>query len=301
MKSALGSILLTLLCLLFPLTAHAELRVVATTSDLAAIAAAVGGSRVKVKALALPTQDPHWVDARPNLALELSKADLLLAVGAELEIGWLPTLQLGSRNGRVQRGAPGYLDCSELVDLLDRPAGRVDRSMGDIHPSGNPHYIFDPRAVERVAVGIARRMAELDPDARPMYLEQSKRFVTELRAARAKWEERLKGARGREVVTFHRSLVYLADWLGLVIADQVETKPGVPPSPSHVADLIARAKQRQIRAVVQESFYPTNTSELVARKIGAKLVRLPGGTNFQAGQSYVAFMNQVITALERAL
>jgi len=301
MKSYLVTLFALLLSVLTQSPAHAELRVVTTTPDLAAIASAIGGARVKVKALALPTQDPHWVDARPNLALELSKADLLLAVGAELETGWLPTLQVGSRNGKVQKGAAGYLECSDLVDLLERPAGKVDRSMGDIHPTGNPHYLFDPRAVERVAVGIGRRLAELDPDAKPAYLAQTTQFISELRAARAKWEQRLKAARGREVITFHRSLIYLADWAGLVIVDEIEARPGVPPNPAHVADLIARAKQRKIRAIVQESFYPTSTSELVAQKIGAKVVRLPGGANFQSGQSYIAFMNQVVSLLERAL
>jgi zinc/manganese transport system substrate-binding protein len=301
MKSHFWQMLLVLVALFAPVRAHAELRVVTSTPDLAAIASAVGGSRVKVKALALPTQDPHWVDARPNLALELSKADLLLAVGAELEIGWLPTLQVGSRNGKVQKGAPGYLECADLVELLDRPTAKVDRSMGDVHPSGNPHYMFDPRQVEKVAVGIARRMSELDPDGKGAYLSQAARFVSDLRAARAKWEERLKADRGREIIAFHRSLGYLADWLGLVIVDEVEARPGVPPNPSHVADVISRAKQRHVRAVVQESYYPTNTSQLIAQKIGAKLVQLPGGSNFQSGQSYVAFMNQVVSALERAL
>ncbi|MGC4095026.1 MAG: metal ABC transporter substrate-binding protein [Polyangiaceae bacterium] len=301
MKSLIVTLFALLLAVFAPRAAQAELLVVTTTPDLAAIASAVGGARVKVKALALPTQDPHWVDARPNLALELSRADLLLAVGAELEVGWLPTLQVGSRNGKVQKGAPGYLECSDLVDLLDRPAGKIDRSMGDIHPSGNPHYLFNPRSAERVAVGVARRMAELDPEGKSKYLEQATAFVSELRAARAKWEERLKAVRGREVITFHRSLVYLANWLGLSILDEVESRPGVAPNPAHVADLIARAKQHKVRAVLQESYYPTNTSQLVAQKIGAKLVRLPGGSNFQSGQSYVAFMNQIVTALERAL
>jgi zinc/manganese transport system substrate-binding protein len=301
MKAFLSTLFTLLLAMLLPVSAHAELRVVTSTPDLAAIASAVGGARVKVKALALPTQDPHWVDARPNLALELSKADLLLAVGAELEIGWLPTLQVGSRNGKVQKGAPGYLECSDLVDLLERPAGKVDRSMGDIHPTGNPHYMLDPRLVEKVAVGVARRMSELDPEGKSAYLEQATRFVKELRAARAKWEERLKEARGREIVTYHRSLIYLANWLGLSLVDEVESRPGVPPNPSHVAELIAKAKQRKLRAIVQESYYPTNTSELIAQKVGAKVVRLPGGTNFQSGQTYIAFMNQVVSALERAL
>jgi zinc/manganese transport system substrate-binding protein len=287
--------------LVLPRAARAELSVVTTTPDLAAIAAAVGGSRVRVKALALPTQDPHWVDARPNLALELSKADLLIVIGAELEVGWLPTLQVGSRNGKIQTGSPGYLDCAGLVALLERPVAKVERSMGDIHPTGNPHYLFDPRSAERVAVGIGKRLAELDPSGKSSYLELTQRFVKDLREARARWETKLLPVRGREVIAFHRSLVYLADWLGLQVVDHVEPKPGVPPSPSHVAELIQRAKARKIRAILQESWYPTGTSELVAKKIGAKLVRLPGSSNFQGGQGYIAFLDRVVTELAGAL
>jgi zinc/manganese transport system substrate-binding protein len=295
------AIFLVLATFAAPRAARAELSVVTTTPDLAAIAAAVGGPRVRVKALALPTQDPHWVDARPNLALDLSRADLLIAIGAELEVGWLPTLQVGSRNGKIQVGAKGYLDCSELVSLLERPAAKVERSMGDIHPGGNPHYLLDPRSAERVAVGIGKRLAELDPEGKATYLDLSKRFVASLREARARWEAKLLPVRGREVIAFHRSLVYLADWLGLSVVDHVEPKPGIPPNPGHVAELIERAKQRQIRAILQESWYPTGTSELIAKKIGAKLVRLPGGTNFQAGQSYIAFMDRIVAALAGAL
>jgi zinc/manganese transport system substrate-binding protein len=281
--------------------ARAALSVVATTGDLAAVAAAVGKERVRVRALAAPSQDPHWVDARPNLALDLSNADLLIAVGAELEIGWLPTLQLGSRNPKIQRGNAGYLECSELVDIIERPVAKVDRSMGDIHPTGNPHYMFDPRAVESVAVGIGKRLAELDPGGRPQYLENTKKFVAELRQARARWEAKLKKARGTPILTFHRSLGYFADWLGLRIIDELEPKPGIPPNPRHVAEVIAHAKQQKVRAILQESYYPTNTSNLVASKIGGKVVRLPGATNIAAGQSYIAFMDGIVNLVSGAL
>jgi zinc/manganese transport system substrate-binding protein len=277
--------------------AEAKLSVVATTPDLAAIASAVGGDRVTVKALSLPTQDPHWVDAKPSLALDLSHADLLLAVGAELEIGWLPTLQVGSRNGRVQVGERGFLDCSTLVDLLERPTTKVDRSMGDIHPSGSPHYLFDPRAAERVGVGIGKRLAELDPEASAAYLERTKAFVASLRDAEARWQKTLEKLKGRPIVAYHRSLAYLADWTGLVVVDHIESKPGVPPDPRHVAELIALARQKGARAVVQEAFHPTRTSELVASKLGVKLLRIPGATNFQRGQGYVAFLDQVLKQL----
>jgi zinc/manganese transport system substrate-binding protein len=280
--------------------ARASISVVATTPDLAAIAQAVGGSRVSVRSLSLPTQDPHWVDAKPSLALDLSHAELLLVVGAELELGWLPTLQVGSRNGRIQNGARGFLDCSELVELLERPAGKIDRSKGDVHPTGNPHYLLDPRAAERVAVGLGKRLSELDPEGTSAYLERTKSFVTSLRQARARWEKQLEPLRGRQVIAYHRSLVYLARWAGFGVLGHVEPKPGTPPDPRHVAELIARARQKQARLVLQEEWHPTSTSELIAKKLGGKLVRLPGGTNFQAGQSYIDFLDRVVKALIEA-
>jgi zinc/manganese transport system substrate-binding protein len=285
----------------FAAPAHAELTIVASTPDLANVAAAVGKGRVHVTALALATQDPHWVDARPNLVLELSHADLLVSVGAELEVGWLPTLQVGSRNGKIQRGSPGFLECSSLVELLERPEGKVDRSMGDIHPGGNPHYMLDPRQVERVAVGVGKRLAELDPDGRAAYLQNTKEFVTALREARARWEKQLAPVRGKEVVTFHKSLSYLADWLGLVVADNVEPKPGIPPNPHHVAEIIGHAKQHPFKAILQESWYPSSTSELIAKEAGATLVRLPGASDFQNGQSYIAFMDKLVSLLAGGL
>jgi zinc/manganese transport system substrate-binding protein len=288
------------LCLA-PRSAHAELEVIATTPDLASLAAAVGGQRVHVQALALPTQDPHWVDARPSLVLQVSRADLLLSIGAELEVGWLPTLLVGSRNGRVQRGSPGFLEVADLVDLLERPTGKVDRSQGDIHPSGNPHFLFDPRRAERVAVGIGKRLAELDPEGRASYLENTTKLVQALRQARQRWEERLRDVRGREVLTFHRSLSYLADWLGLVVVDYLEPKPGVPPNPRHVAQLIARCKEHPVSALLQERWYPSSTSELFATQTQVPLVLLPGASDFPAGQSYVSFLDGVVEQLAAAL
>lgn len=294
-------LLATTLFALWPGAAGATLKVVTSTADLAAVASAVGGSRVEVRALALPTQDPHFVDARPSLALDLSKADLLIVIGSQLEIGWMPTLQVGSRNGRIQRGERGYLDCSELVNLLDVPKAKVDRSMGDIHPSGNPHYMFDPRAAERVAVGIGKRLSELDPEGKSTYLAATKQFLGKLREARARWEKKLAGARGKEVIAYHRSLTYLADWLGLVVVDHVEPKPGIPPNPSHVAELIAHGKRHALHALIQESFYPTNTSTLVSNKLGVTLIVVPGATNFQKGQGYIAFIDGIVNQIGSVL
>jgi zinc/manganese transport system substrate-binding protein len=295
-------LLLLLLTLLSTLavcgSAAAQLRVVATTPDLAAIAGAVGGQRVKVTALALHSQDPHFVDARPHLALELARADLLLVVGAELEVGWLPPLLTGARNDRIQPGAPGYLDASTLVDLLEVPQGKVDRSQGDIHPSGSPHFLLDPRRAEKVAVGIGRRLSELDPAGRDAYLASTKAFVSELRTVRQTYEKKLQRLRGRPIVGYHRSLSYLADWLGLQVVDHLEPKPGIPPNPRHVAQVIELGKARKVAALVQEAWFGTGTSKVAADKMGAALVVIPGMTNFQAGQSYIKFIGAVVAKLD---
>jgi zinc/manganese transport system substrate-binding protein len=298
--SRLISLFFTLLALLFASEAGAALSVVATTPDLAAITKSVGGDKVKVTALALHTQDPHWVDARPHLALDLARADLLVLNGAELEVGWLPTLLSGSRNGDVQRGARGYLDASTLVTLLEVPRGKVDRSMGDIHPAGNPHYTRDPRAAERLAVGIAKRLAELDPKNKGAYLEQAKRFLIELQRARSGWEKKLAVRRGAPIVAYHRSLVYLADWLGLRVVEHIEPRPGIPPNPRHVAHVIDVARSEKVRVILQEAWFPDNTTKLVAAKCGAKLVQLPGAPDFGKGETYVGWMNGVVQRLAEA-
>jgi len=281
-------------------SARADLRVVTTTPDLAAIAQAVGGGHVQVTSLALSTQDPHFVDARPNLALELAKADLLVLVGLDLEVGWLPTLQTASRNADIQRGGKGYLDASGLVPLLDVASGKVDRAQGDIHPGGNPHYLYDPRRAAKVAAGIARRMGELDPANGQAYAQSAKGFVDKLKKWQQHWETELKPLKGRKVIAYHQSLTYLADWLGFQVLIHLEPKPGIPPNPGHVARVIELAQQNGVKLMLQESYYPVKTSELVVQKLGAKLAVLPGGTNFQGGESYLGFVDQCVKRLSAA-
>jgi zinc/manganese transport system substrate-binding protein len=289
------------LVLLFPGSALAKVEIVATTPDLAVVARELGGPDVHVVAMALQGQDPHFVDAKPHLALALSKANLLLVTGAGLEVGWLPTLLTGSRNPDIQPGSPGYLDCSSLVALLEVPTAQVDRSQGDIHPQGNPHYTYDPRRVETLAVGIGKRLAELDSAHKPGYFARTKSFVEGLRQARARWEARLGKARGLKIIAYHASLVYLADWLGLEVVEHIEPKPGIPPNPSHVAHVLEVAKASKVRAVVQQAYYPSGTSKLIADKSGASFLQFPGNPDFAAAQSYGSYMDDLVGKLAHAL
>jgi zinc/manganese transport system substrate-binding protein len=216
-------------------------------------------------------------------------------------VGWLPVLQNGARNEKILSGGTGFVDCSQFVRLLEVPPVPQDRSHGDVHPGGNPHYLYDPRAAVPVARGIAARMSQLDPGNAKLYQANVERFTKELEAARAGWEKRLSGLKGAPVVAFHKSLVYLADWTGFDTIAFLEPKPGIPPNPSHVGQVLGLARSRKARILVQEEYYPTNTSRLVAGKIPAPLVVLPGGTDFRGGQTYVQRIEELVKRLEQGL
>jgi zinc/manganese transport system substrate-binding protein len=293
------AVLLALVLVLGAGRAGAALQVVTTTPDLAAVVKEVGGQEVEVTSLSLASQDPHFVDAKPHLALKLAKADLLVAHGLDLEIGWLPNLQTGSRNGRIQSGAEGFLDCSQFVKVLEVPTAKVDRSSGDIHPLGNPHYMLDPRQAARVTKGIADKLAALDPAHADSYRKNALAFVRKLGKAVKGWESALAGAKGAKVVAYHRSIVYFADWLGLDVIEYIEPKPGIPPNPHHVNHVIEEAKKNGVKVVLQEAYYPAKTSELVAKQSGAQLLKLAGATNFKGGESYISHVGAIVKQLAK--
>lgn len=292
---------LAALCCLASSAAHADLKVVATLPDLAAIAKAVGGEHVQVASLAVPTQDPHFVDAKPSLALDLNRADLLIAIGLDLEIGWLPTLQNSARNPRILTNSPGYLDASQFIQKLEAPTVAVDRSQGDVHPGGNPHFLYDPRAGLQVAKGIAERMSSLDAKNAEAYRANLAKFTAEVQAAMPGWQQRLAGLKGAPLIAYHKTTAYLADWLGFDTIAFLEPKPGIPPNPAHVAEVLAQARQKKVRMVLQEEYYPPSTAQLVANKIPAPLVILPGGTDFRGGQTYTQHIEDLVKHLEDGL
>jgi zinc/manganese transport system substrate-binding protein len=281
--------------------AVAAIKVIATVPDLAALAHEIGGDAVTVKALSLPSQDPHFVDAKPSLALELNRAQLLLHVGLDLEIGWLPTLLVGARNPDIQAGAAGNLDCSQFVTRLDVPSQAVDRSHGDIHPGGNPHYLYDPRAALAVATGIAQRLGEIDSAHAGVYRGNLATFKRHLEATRARWEKRFAPARGTPIIGYHRTWSYLADWLGLEQVGFLEPKPGLPPNPRHVAGLLTLAKSRKVKLILEETYYPDATSKLVASNVPAKLVEITSGANVNTGEGYLQHLDVMLEAIASAL
>jgi zinc/manganese transport system substrate-binding protein len=280
--------------------AHADVTVAATVPDLAAITKELGGKHVKVTALSLPTQDPHFVDAKPSLVLKLHKADLLIAVGLDLEIGWLPGLQTQARNDQIAQGGSGYLECSMYVGVKDM-SGKADRSEGDVHPTGNPHYLYDPRAAAGCAKGIAAKLSQIDPDNSKTYSKNLKKFLAALDDAREGWEKRLAPYQGSAVVSYHKSMTYLVDWAGLTEVGTLEPKPGIPPTARHVASIIKTAKKAGAKVILEESYYPDKTGKLVAEKIGGSVVVVPGGTDVAAGESYIENMDHLVDDLEAAL
>ncbi|MBM4378537.1 MAG: zinc ABC transporter substrate-binding protein [Deltaproteobacteria bacterium] len=290
--------LLLLTCLLAA-PALAKVQVVATITDLGSLAAEAGGDLVEVTTLARSTQDPHFVDARHSLVLGLSKADLLVHVGMEMETGWLPTLLTSSRNGRIQVGAPGNLNCATLIQPLEVPAEKIERAMGDIHPGGNPHYTKDPRNAVPLVRGMAARLAAVDPDHAATYQQNAARFEARLREKLSGWEAALRPFRGTTVITFHRSWSYLSAWAGFEQVAFMEPKPGLPPSAQHVAQVLITARARKVPLVLQEDWYSAQASELVAQKSGARLVRVPGMV--PEGQGYLDYVDRLVAAVTAAL
>ncbi|MFL5499040.1 MAG: metal ABC transporter substrate-binding protein [Gemmatimonadaceae bacterium] len=279
----------------------AQLRVVATTPDLASVAREIGGDRVNVVALAKPTEDPHFVDAKPSFIVTLNRADALIEGGAELELGWLPPLLENSRNSKIAAGAPGRIVASEGIRLLEIPTS-FDRSKGDIHSLGNPHFMIDPASVKVVARNIATHFAALDSKNAATYNANLTRFNGRLDAKLAQWQSQLAPYRGAKIVTYHRDFVYFAQRFGLVVVDELEPKPGIAPSPAHLAQVIGKMKANNVKVILVQPFQNRRTAETVARQTGATVIDAPQqpGAARNAG-SYFDNMDNLVRSIAVAL
>jgi len=260
---------------LWALPARAAVRVVASIPTLGSFAKEVGGDRVEVVSLGKGYQDPHFVEPKPSLMVELNKADLLVYVGLDLEIGWLPPLVLGSRNPKIQNGEPGNLDCSQAIPVLDVPTTKVDRSMGDIHPQGNPHYWLPPANAKLLAKEIAQRLEQIDSAGKAEYEKNLAAFDAKVDAKEKEWAPLVAKMKGAKVATYHKSWSYVSQWLGMTEIGYVEPKPGIPPDPEHLVRLIHEMKAQHATLLLMEDFYNRRTASLVAEKAGAKLLDLP--------------------------
>jgi zinc/manganese transport system substrate-binding protein len=255
--------------------AGAQLKVVTSTTDLANIAESVGGSHVRVRHVSEGYQDPHFAEAKPSFVLQLRNADIFAFVGLDLEIGWMPILIQGARNPKVSPGGTGYLDVSQAIEVLDRISGRVDRSQGDVHALGNPHYWLDPENGRRIAQLFRRKFSELDPRNAKAYAANATAFETQLAAAERGWQAERALIQDKPVVAYHTSWKYLAEYTGMNLVGFMEPKPGVPPSPSHLAGLILQMKRTGAKVIIMEPWYNRRDADFVASKTGATVLVLP--------------------------
>jgi ABC-type Zn uptake system ZnuABC Zn-binding protein ZnuA len=278
------------------LTAHATIRVVTTIPDLADFTQQVGGDKVRVDFIVRGDQNPHFVDVKPSYMMKLKRADLFLMVGMELEL-WAPQIIDGSRNTSLR-----VVDLSHNISKLEVPTGRIDASQGDVHRFGNPHYWLDPRNIPTVLGDIVAALAAQSPGDEQFFRRNADDYLRKLDAKIRDWEARMKPFAGSRIITFHKSWSYFAEWIGLVVAGYVEPKPGIPPSPSHTAELLRMSKAGNIRAIVVEPFYDLSAPELIARGSGAQVVKLVtsvGGNT--AAKDYLGMMEYNISTLEGAL
>lgn len=301
-RALLGVALLGGLALgpLTPRAAQAKLRVATTIETLADLARQVGGDRVEVEALSRGTQDPHFVPAKPSLVLALNKADVLVQVGLDLEIGWLPPLVQQSRNAKIQLGQPGNVDCSTAIEVREVPNVPADkiRALGDVHPLGNPHYWIPPDNALAIARLLASRFTALDGAGGADYAARMRAFEQRLRGKQAEWTRRAVGLKGMKVVTYHKSWSYVTRWLALDEIGTIEPKPGIPPTANHTAQLITLMKQQGAKAILIETFYPSNLAGVIARETGARVVGLPSDVGAMSSiKTYFDLGDALLTAL----
>ncbi|HEU4625516.1 MAG TPA: zinc ABC transporter substrate-binding protein [Steroidobacteraceae bacterium] len=262
------------------LPAHAALKVLATTPEWGALTTELGGDKVNVYVATTAFQDPHRIDAKPSLIARARSADLVVAAGAQLEIGWLPVLLQESGNGKIQPGSPGYFEANQQLRLLEVPS-RVDRSMGDIHPLGNPHAHLDPHNIATVATALTARLAQLDAANAAFYQARGTAFQTKWNEAIARWEAQAAPLRGVGIVMIHRDQVYLNHWLGLKELATIEPKPGVPPSAGYLAELVTKLAATPPKMVLRNAYNDPKAADWLSQRVHAPVVLLPytvGGT-----------------------
>jgi len=295
-----GMAALLLACLSSLATAK-NLTVVTSTTDMAALTQEVGGDKVSVESIARGYQDPHFVEAKPSFLLKLRNADLLVTVGLQLEIGWLPPLITQSGNPKIQVGASGYLDASQFAEILDIPTGPVTRAMGDVHPLGNPHYWLDPDNGRRIARGIASKLGELDPGNAAYFQQRFQDFDHRLGDAEKKWDAEMAPFRGRKVVTYHNSFPNFAKHFGLTVVGYVEPRPGIPPTPSHTIELIGLMKRENCKVVLVEPYFDLKTPNSIGAATGAKvIVYLPSVGGEKSVTNYFQLFDYDINLLTQA-
>lgn len=301
MHTMIRHLLVLVLMSLGSLCAAGPVDVVTTTTDLQAIVQAVGGDRVKVVSIGKGHEDPHFVEPKPSYMMTLGRARVLFCIGLELEV-WLKPLLEGARNLEIMPGNHGYVDCSHAIDVKEIPTVRVDPSMGDVHPLGNPHYWLDPGNGIRLAEFIAGKLAEVDPQGADLFRKNAAAFRADLEGRIPKWKERLARFSNRGVVCFHSSWIYFAEAFGLKIVGYVEPRPGVPPTGREMAALVGRMKTNGVKVILREQYHSDRFANLAAEKIQGKVLVLPASVSAEpAVKSYADLFEAMVSRLEEGL
>ena len=288
--------------LALPSMAAAQPRVMTSTEDLASLVREVGGAKVAVESMAKGYQDPHFVEAKPSFIVKLHNADLLIVIGRELELGWLPPLLTQSRNAKIQVGGPGYLDASNGVRILEIPTGQITRAMGDVHPSGNPHYWLDPENGRTIAKSIAAALTRLSPADKAYFDQRYADFDRRLGEAQKRWAAAMAPYKGTKIVTYHRSWANFTERFGLEVIGYIEPKPGIPPSPSHTIELIAEMKRQNVKLILVEPYFDIKTPQSIARETGGKvIVLMPSVGGVKEAGDYIALFDYNINLLTSTL
>ncbi len=280
MKSILNALGGALLAAWLP-AAHAAFNVFATVPEWGALAQELGGDKVRVYTATNALQDPHQVEAKPSLIARARSADLVVATGAELEVGWLPLVLQQAGNPKVQPGQPGYFEATSFVPMLEKPV-RLDRAEGDVHPFGNPHIQTDPRNIARVAQALGERLAELDRANAAYYQQRQKGFLDRWSAAISKWQQEAAPLKGVPIVVHHKAFVYLEDWLGLKEIATLEPKPGIEPTTAHLSEVLATLQRTPAKMVIRAAYQGDRASQWLAEHAKVNVVALPftvGGTD----------------------
>lgn len=278
---------------------EAKMNVVTTLPSFADIVAQVGGSDVSVVSLLKGTQDPHFAEVKPDLILKLNLANLLIQAGLDLEDGWLPPLLSASNNAEVQIRAKGYLDASTLFSVKDVSSERVNQGIGDVHPSGNPHFMLDPRNGLIFAQEVSDKLSKLEPKKAGDFKKRANDYIDDLKKHIQSWELALKPVSGKSVVTYHKSWTYFSSWIGFKEEEYIEPKPGFPPSPEHIVKLIEKMKEKKIQLILMEPHYPKETAAHIAKATGAKLLILPTEVyGSLEAKTYIALFDQIVQKLK---
>lgn len=296
------SLLLLLVLSSPPALAAGKLKVVTTLSDLASLAQTIGGDRVDAESIAKGYQDPHFVEPKPSFILKLHAADMLIAAGLELEIGYLPPLLDQARNDAIRQSGKAYLDASIGCEILEKPTTLVTRAMGDVHPYGNPHYWLDPNNGRVIARAIAAKLSELDPAGADAYRKNLADFEARLTEAEARWTKMMAPWAGTKIVTYHNSWPNFAKFFKLDVVGYLEPKPGIPPTPQHKLEIINLMLQQKVPLILMEVYFDRKDPDFVARKTGAKVVVMtPSVGGEPSARDYLSLFDTDLAAIVRAL